>query len=379
MRKFSSIFAVIVIIFCLVITAKNLGFFPTDFSKVELSYENSQTERKYYEGLSENAKIAYTLVLPELPKHTEKIEIPKLTDSELDSLMYAISYDNPELICYGRSCEMFMEGGKYYFKPLYAHTKDECENCQQQFNEALSRALSAVPKNGSDYEKELAIHDYICKNCRYVADDYNNLKISPYDMLVSGEAVCEGYARTAQLLMNLSGIKNYLVTGESDITGSGRAGHMWNVVTINDENYYLDVTWDDIDEQTEEIKGCYLFFNVPEEIIGRDHFNITPADNKCTSYKYNYYNVNNSLYTAYDHTQQTRLENSIKRNTKNSKSICDMYFTNEAAYQRAVMELIDESKILDLLGESNKINGTKFKEVAYFQVQNAYYIRFVFS
>ena len=198
-------------------------------------------------------------------------------------------------------------------------------------------------------------------------------------MLVNGEAVCEGYARTAQLLLNLSGVRNYLVTGESDVTGSGSAGHMWNVVTIGGENYYLDVTWDDIDEQTNEIDGCYLYFNVPEEIISRDHFNIVPSNNNCTSYEYNYYSVNNSLYTTYDHTQQTHLENAIHRNTKNSKSICEMYFTNEEAYQRAVKELVDESKILDLLGESNKTYGTSFREVAYYSFQNAYYIRFVFS
>ena len=196
---------------------------------------------------------------------------------------------------------------------------------------------------------------------------------------MNGEAVCEGYARTAQLLLNLSGIANYIVIGESDMTDSGRTGHMWNVVTIGGENYYLDVTWDDIDEQTEGVDGCYLYFNVPEEVIRRDHFEIEPADNGCNSYKYNYYNVNNALYTSYDNTQRTRLENAVIKNLRGGKSICEMYFTDEQTFNKAYSELIDNSVILDILSSANKRSSAKFKEVEYMKYQNAYYIRFVFS
>ncbi|MBR0542217.1 MAG: hypothetical protein IJK26_08445 [Clostridia bacterium] len=379
MRKASGIFAIIIIIFSAFVTAKNLGMFPTDFSDVDLSYSQSDSQRFYYNRLSENGKIAYTLILPELAEHTERIEIPKLTEDELDSLMYAISYDNPDMICYGRSCEMTMDHGKYYFIPFYAHDKSQCQSCKEQFNQALNKALGAIPKNGSEFEKELAIHDYICNNSRYVLDDYENLKVSAYDLLVNGEAVCEGYARTAQLLLNLSGIANYIVIGESDMTDSGRTGHMWNVVTIGGENYYLDVTWDDIDEQTEGVDGCYLYFNVPEEVIRRDHFEIEPDDNGCNSYKYNYYNVNNSLYTSYDNTQRTRLENAVIKNLRGGKSICEMYFTDEQTFNKAYSELIDNSVILDILSSANKRSSAKFKEVEYMKYQNAYYIRFVFS
>lgn len=55
-------------------------------------------------------------------------------------------------------------------------------------------------------------------------------------------AVCEGYARTFQLLLNMKGIDNVFVTG----TSNGKA-HAWNLVKLDDDQWYwFDLTYDDV-------------------------------------------------------------------------------------------------------------------------------------
>ena len=60
-------------------------------------------------------------------------------------------------------------------------------------------------------------------------------------VLAGNGAVCEGYAKTLQLLLNLSGIPSVYVIGD---TGGTR--HAWNIARMEDGQWYLlDATWDD--------------------------------------------------------------------------------------------------------------------------------------
>ena len=69
--------------------------------------------------------------------------------------------------------------------------------------------LDEVIKDGmSDYEKELAIHDYIVNNCSYGASAANdNSEYSAYGAIVNGKAVCGGYAAAMNLLMKFLQIR----------------------------------------------------------------------------------------------------------------------------------------------------------------------------
>lgn len=145
----------------------------------------------------------------------------------------------------------------------------------------LSQALQAVTAHIqekstggklSDFELELALHDWICETTTYdhgaaKDPDSNPLAFTAYGALVQGKAVCEGYSRAAQLLLNTFGIKATLVVG-TDHTGSD---HMWNLVQINGEWYHLDLTWDDDDDTY-----YHYYFNLSDTLISRDHI-IAPS------------------------------------------------------------------------------------------------------
>ena len=107
------------------------------------------------------------------------------------------------------------------------------------------------------YKKTLAIHDTLIKEIDYSYDTSIAISHSIAGALTSQKsAVCEGYAKVMQLLMNSCGVENIYITGYAN------GGHAWNLVRMSDGQYYwLDATWDD---QTSMIYQ-HLYFLVGDE------------------------------------------------------------------------------------------------------------------
>lgn len=93
-------------------------------------------------------------------------------------------------------------------------------------------------------ETVLAFHDYLVINCAYDREVYENgytadpMVYRSYGALVNQDAVCEGYAKALQLLLNEAGLENCLVT-------SSAMNHAWNAVELDGAWYHVDTTWDD--------------------------------------------------------------------------------------------------------------------------------------
>lgn len=168
--------------------------------------------------------------------------------------------------------------------------------------EITSRVTATDP-----YNIELQLHDLLCDRVTYATTTDNPMVYTAYGALVNGSAVCEGYSRAMQLLLERFGILSVLVSGSS--LGEG---HMWNAVKLADSWYHLDVTWND----SKANLVSYEYFNIPESMILLDHninknypefapadlengqyaFNIaTPA---CQSSKYYYYSNNGFIFSA---------------------------------------------------------------------------------
>lgn len=130
----------------------------------------------------------------------------------------------------------------------------------------------------NDYEKELAIHDWMLDWGRYDHETLSRLpgqeagadSGNPYGFLVGKAGICTGYAATFQLFMELLGVECVLVEGTAH---AGTADHAWNLVRLDGEWYGVDVTWDDpstkipVSEET-----AHRYFNVTSAFLrGNDH------------------------------------------------------------------------------------------------------------
>ncbi|SEO39631.1 S-layer homology domain-containing protein [Paenibacillus sp. OV219] len=142
----------------------------------------------------------------------------------------------------------------------------------------------------TEYDRELAIHNYLLQHIAYDYDNYENNTVPAdsytiYGSLMKGIAVCQGYAYSAQLLLTMAGIESNIVTGSVD-----GVAHAWNKVRIGGAYYNLDVTWDD---PVPDVEGrlTYGYFNVTDEELHRDHVWSDQLP-KATAIIYNYYTYN---------------------------------------------------------------------------------------
>ena len=119
----------------------------------------------------------------------------------------------------------------------------------------------------SDYEIAIAIHDKIINDINY---SYEADGITPEDDLWAHNiigvfskqgAVCEGYSKAYQILLNYFGIENIIVSGSAD-----NDEHMWNLIKLDNNWYDVDVTWDDT------LDGAiYYYFGLDNDTFNNTH------------------------------------------------------------------------------------------------------------
>lgn len=127
---------------------------------------------------------------------------------------------------------------------------------------------SEISDDMSDYEKELAIHDFITGWSRFdysvfgrsAADGFTDGSDTPYGVLIDRSAMCHGYSSTFQLFMDMLDIECMTVFG---IPGSNGVEHSWNMVKLDGEWYCVDCAWDD------PIGGSpgHTYFNVTSDYL----------------------------------------------------------------------------------------------------------------
>jgi hypothetical protein len=123
-----------------------------------------------------------------------------------------------------------------------------------------------------DYEKELAIHDWIIEWADYDKEASDNGPFArpdpdndnPYGLLVNKKAICTGYSSTFQLFMDLLGIECITVNGSS---GDSYSEHSWNMVKIGGQWYCVDVTWNDPIGVGQNDSRMHEYFNVTSEFM----------------------------------------------------------------------------------------------------------------
>ena len=271
---------------------------------LENNNENTTTDsedyKKYfYNQLNSNAKSIYSQIVNnfDLLKAGDKtIDFSNDTadaDTNFQTAWDALMLDNPEIFFINTnnitlqsksdrkiwektprySYKLMPKQGKKYYMDTW-QTQDEVENAIKEVNEKVRNIIASA--KGSRYDKVKYIHDYIVDNAEYDnSDRTNNGNI--YGLLIEKNAVCEGYAKTFQYLLDLLDIPNIIVYGEGINSNNNAEYHSWNYVQMDNGKWYaVDTTWDDpivigngrITEDIEHeyfLKGSDSFFNNHKE------------------------------------------------------------------------------------------------------------------
>ena len=308
---------------------------PTD-SQIEQFETKKETKCfYYYDNLSQDEKTAYLTLYYGFVEYDDSIRM-EVQEEDLKDVFTAVLYDNPDMFWVDYEYDYMVYSDSVAFSPKYRLTEDEVKTMQDSVNDKIDEIMTEVNKLDSDYEKELYIHDYIIENTEYDISTLEKMGDTVYSVLVSGKSICEGYARTVQILLDKLGIENYLVTGDTESDGE-ILPHMWNIVNIDGDNYHLDVTWDDLNDEFDTV---YFYFNVTDEYISRDHYKINPQNNNCNSTKSNYFVKENTLvytYKGYSNLVQQSVDALLKDNT------VELCFAENADYKKALKDLENDN------------------------------------
>lgn len=187
--------------------------------------------------------------------------------------------DNSSAVTTSSSADSESGNDKYYDStPIsQAYLSGNTANLDDKQLKIYNKAVSAIEKlitlDMNDYEKELAVHDYIVGCASYDEAHLNALGIglpnsdNPYGCLINGKAICSGYSTTFQLFMDMLEIPCKTIYA-TDFEGDD---HSWNIVQIGGSWYYVDVCWDDPIPDFTNRPVRHKYFNVSKEYMKTKH------------------------------------------------------------------------------------------------------------
>ncbi|MBR4513382.1 MAG: hypothetical protein IKO61_00640 [Lachnospiraceae bacterium] len=222
----------------------------------------------------------------------------------------------------------------YYVLDKYLHDRDIPEDrleAKKLYDKTTEVLKLVVRTSMTDYEKELAIHDYIVSHCEYgYVDTAKKYAYRAYGALVNEKAVCNGYAEAMALLLSCAGVENRIINGYAD-----DEPHAWNLVYIEGRWYQVDSTWDDPLPDRGAFAG-HMYFNVTDEIMDERHDWDKNEYVECKDTVDNYYEKGHLVVThpSFEGVVQMGLTRNIKAPvevvvTDYSESLYDLQFIYE--------------------------------------------------
>ena len=152
----------------------------------------------YFTQLDDVSKHAYNAILTEIWEFPERVEVPMLTDKQLDSVFLALLYDNPELFFLGNHSTVRQSKRRAYFYPEYVMGAEDYGAMQRRCSEAAKRIADTATTYDSEFQRERSVHDQLIALCTYNDAGDSLYRNSIYGPLCAGSAGCEGYAKTAK-------------------------------------------------------------------------------------------------------------------------------------------------------------------------------------
>lgn len=206
-----------------------------------------------------------------------QVEKYNFTKEQLQQVVFAVDADHPEFFWItGNFSYSTINNVISYFYPRLEEdyvTVDARKEAQAKIDDNLPEFLdkidAAKAQSASEMEMELLIHDMIADAIDYAyVEGTKTPESAGYAHSIVGVfakegAVCEGYAKSFQLLADYAGLESIYAVGY----GNG-GGHAWNLVCLEEAWYNLDVTWDDSGNGAANGGIRYLYYNCDTDSFG---------------------------------------------------------------------------------------------------------------
>lgn len=365
------------------------GIFDREPSEVQELREQSVAETDeagyqeyYFNLLDEGERRIYREMLEGIQNRQDNFYLTTSEEAEINKVYHALLKDHPELFWVHNRQEVYTtsyQGSDYCeFSPGYTYTDQEVTEIQQAMETACQEVKGLVPEGADTYEKVKTVYTYLIDHAEYASseDDQNIAGI-----FWKGQAVCAGYARAVQYLLEQFDIPCIYVEGD---TRDSDQGHAWDIVQIEGQYYYVDATNGDQPQflegdavQLAEHKTIIYDYLCPfpeeyEKIYtASDEFPL-PA---CTATDCNFYVLNQACFNTYDAQE---FYNFCCMRLDNGAAVVRLKYTSEEAFDAACRHYIQEEKIQDVAGYYMSLHGLSTVQYHYGILQNLKTLYFIF-
>lgn len=312
---------------------------------------SSSVEEYYYQYFPEHMQEAYRELYVKLMQgNTSGSFLSSVNAEEFWDVYYGVLADHPEIFWLGPSAQVeqsVLTGTVVSYELETTVPRESRPSMQAQIEAAADICISLIWSEASDYEKIRFVYEYLINNTTYESGSTDSQNIQ--SALLYGSSVCAGYSKAFQYILNRMGMFCTYITGTIKDGGD----HGWNMVCIDGNYYYVDVTWGDpvFVSKVEGSSGNqinYTYLCCTEMDLFKTH---TPDHSvelpPCTSDDYNYYKLNGCYYETFDWgTVYDALMNSVW----SGEASTVMRFGSKEAYDEACYELF-QGKLLSDAGQ----------------------------
>ncbi len=204
-----------------------------------------------------------------------------------------IFYEIPESFAVNTIGGSSMGNKLAYIMPTYTNTPKEIKAMLGECQSVADKMVGDIKNSTlSDEEKALLIHDRLALHTeydyqRYLDDTIPKISYNMYGILAKKIGVCQGYAQAYTYLLKQVGI-------EADYCSSETLNHGWNIVYIDGNAYYVDVTWDDpVWDTTGRVNHTYFLKSKDAFMHTAGDYTLIPNNTKYDSY---YWDNSNSAF-----------------------------------------------------------------------------------
>ena len=267
---------ILITLFALLAVAVLVRFVPT-FGRADLECSQSiyRENSLHFNSLTRKEQIMYDAIERAISEHGDYTpEVPYVYSSdEFGRIVDCIIADCPQYfyVDYDKVVSFISETDTKV-RITYFEDSQSASMLLDTLDKKIASVLSGMP-SGSEFEKELYLHDWLVANCEYISSsDDNYLENTAYGAIVDGKALCDGYALAFKMLMNRAGIYCGTVSGRAN-----GYSHMWNIVNIDGSFSYVDTTWDDSDLPQSDMK-YHGYMNISSDTLALTHVITSPAN-----------------------------------------------------------------------------------------------------
>ena len=328
-------------------TAQNM---QQDQEATRDKFSEKTGEKFYYNTLSDDLKNVYAELYNAVTTFEKDKLVSTLLSEDVDFVFRCVMNDSPELFYVsGYTCTKHMVGKE--LKSLTINTKytmeqEEIVVYQDKIDVYAKKCFARMNEELTDYEKIQYIYNYVIKNTEYDMEAENNQNIC--SVFVSNKSVCQGYAKATQYLLSRLGFEVTVVSG----IVNEETPHVWNLIKLEDQYYYMDPTWGDADYQfvakEEKVSAIvmpinYDFFLITTRELEKTHqINSLVKLPECNAVKANYYRKTGTYFTKLNKTQLQFVFERAYRNKTDSVTIkCE----SRSVYERMQEFLIKEQNV----------------------------------